>query len=86
MVIKQDIESRLAESIETSLNLADGIAIVTNVESNEQKLFSTNYACPYCGWTLGEVTPRLFSFNNPYGACPQCTGLGYTEDIDEELV
>lgn len=86
LVIKQDIESRLAESIETSLNLADGIVIVTNVESNEQKLFSTNYACPYCGWTLGEVTPRLFSFNNPYGACPQCTGLGYTEDIDEELV
>ncbi len=86
LVIKPDIQGRLTESMQTCLNLADGIVVVTNVETNEQKLFSSNYACPYCGWTLGEITPRLFSFNNPYGACPNCTGLGYTEDIDEELV
>ncbi len=86
LVVKEEIKSRLAESVQTCLNLADGILVVTNAENNEQKLYSTNYACPYCGWTLGEVTPRLFSFNNPYGACPDCTGLGYTEDIDEDLV
>ncbi len=86
IALRQDIQTRLTESIQTCLNLADGIVIVTNAETNEQKLFSTNYACPFCGWTLGEISPRLFSFNNPYGACPNCTGLGYTEDIDEELV
>ena len=86
IVIKADIQARLTESIEASLRLADGIVIITNAKTKEQKLYSTNYACPYCGWTIGEVTPRLFSFNNPYGACPNCTGLGYTEDIDEDLV
>ena len=86
LVIKDDIQSRLTESSEMALKLADGILIITNVDTKEQKLFSTNYACPYCGWTIGEITPRLFSFNSPFGACPECTGLGYTEDIDEDLV
>ena len=84
--IKEDVKSRLTESIETALNLADGLVVITNASTNEQKLYSTNYACPYCGYVVSEITPRMFSFNNPYGACPNCTGLGYTEDIDENLV
>lgn len=86
LAIKPDINSRLAESIETAINLADGLVVVTNADTKEQKLFSTNYACPYCGWVISEITPRLFSFNNPFGACPNCTGLGYTQDIDPNLV
>ncbi|MBQ7884565.1 MAG: excinuclease ABC subunit UvrA [Clostridia bacterium] len=86
LAIKPDIESRLAESVEVALNLADGLVVITEAESLSQRLYSTNYACPYCGWTVGEITPRLFSFNNPYGACPNCTGLGFTEDIDADLV
>lgn len=86
LAIKPDIQSRLTESVETAINLADGLVVITEAESMTQRLYSTNYACPYCGWTVGEITPRLFSFNNPYGACPNCTGLGFTEDIDEELV
>lgn len=84
--VKQEVKSRLTESIETAINLADGLVVIVDATSNEQKLFSTNYACPYCGYVVSEITPRLFSFNNPYGACPNCTGLGYTEDIDESLV
>lgn len=86
LAIKPDIQSRLTESVETAINLADGIVVITEADNLSQKLYSTNYACPYCGWTVGEITPRLFSFNNPYGACPNCTGLGFTEDIDEDLV
>lgn len=86
LAIKPDIQSRLTESVETAINLADGIVVITEAETLSQRLYSTNYACPYCGWTVGEITPRLFSFNNPYGACPNCTGLGFTEDIDEDLV
>ncbi|MBE7075090.1 MAG: excinuclease ABC subunit UvrA [Clostridiales bacterium] len=84
--IKPDIHTRLTESIEVALKLADGLIVVTKAENLEQKLYSTNYACPYCGWVVSEITPRMFSFNNPFGACPNCTGLGYTEDIDEDLV
>jgi len=86
LAIKDEIKSRLTESIDTCLRLADGLVVVTDATTLEQKLYSTNYACPYCGWTVGEITPRMFSFNNPFGACPNCTGLGYTQDIDEELV
>ena len=86
LIIKDDIRSRLTESVEIALKLAEGILLITNVETSEQKLYSTNFSCPICGYTLGEITPRLFSFNSPFGACPECTGLGYTEDIDEDLV
>ncbi|MBO7526424.1 MAG: excinuclease ABC subunit UvrA [Clostridia bacterium] len=86
LLIKQDIRSRLTESVETALKLADGIMVISNADTKEEKLYSTNYSCPFCGWTIGEITPRLFSFNSPFGACPECTGLGYTEDIDEDLV
>ncbi len=84
--VKEESRSRLAESVETAINLADGLVLITNATTQEQKLFSTNYACPYCGYVVSEITPRLFSFNNPFGACPNCSGLGYTEDIDENLV
>ncbi len=84
IVIKEGKDTRLTGSLETALKLADGLVIISTDEKRE--LFSTNYACPECGWTLEEISPRLFSFNAPYGACPHCTGLGYTLDIDEGLV
>ncbi|MBR1890549.1 MAG: excinuclease ABC subunit UvrA [Clostridia bacterium] len=84
IVVKDGKDTRLAESLETALKLADGLVYVATDESRE--LFSINYACPECGWTLEEISPRLFSFNAPYGACQNCTGLGFTMDIDEGLV
>jgi len=84
IVLKQEKNSRLSESLETALKLADGLVLVGTEQNRE--LYSTNYACPECGWTLEEISPRLFSFNAPYGACPHCTGLGYTMDIDEGAV
>ena len=84
IVLKEGKDSRLTESLETALKLADGLVLVSTDERKE--LYSTNYACPECGWTLEEISPRLFSFNAPYGACPHCTGLGYTMDIDEGII
>lgn len=84
LVLKEGIGSRLTDSIETAVKLAEGLVIVENDE-NEQ-LFSTNYSCPYCGWTLEEITPRLFSFNAPYGACPACSGLGVYSDVSEDII
>lgn len=84
IVIKDGKDARLSGSLETALKLADGLVIVASDEKRE--LYSTNYACPTCGWTLEEVSPRLFSFNAPFGACPHCTGLGFTMDIDEGLI
>ena len=84
IVLKEGVISRLTDSIETALKLGSGIVIVQCDE--ERELFSTNYACPYCGWTLEEVTPRLFSFNAPYGACPKCLGLGVYSDVSKDLI
>ena len=84
IILKDGITSRLSDSIETAVKLAEGLVVVER--DDEENLFSTNYACPTCGWTLEEMTPRLFSFNAPYGACPMCSGLGIYEDIDEDLV
>ena len=84
LTIKEGKDARLAGSLETALKLADGLVIAKREDGDE--LFSINYACPTCGWTLGEITPRLFSFNAPYGACPTCTGLGFNQDIDENAV
>lgn len=84
IVLKEGVNSRLTDSIETALKLGSGIVIVQCDE--ERELFSTNYACPYCGWTLEEVTPRLFSFNAPYGACPKCLGLGLYSDVSKDLI
>lgn len=84
IVIKDGISKRLTESVETALQKADGLVIIE--KDGEEELFSTNYACPECGWTLDELSPRLFSFNAPYGACENCFGLGEIADIDEGLV
>ena len=84
ITIKDGKDTRLAGSLETALKLADGLVIAK--QEDKEELFSINYACPTCGWTLGEITPRLFSFNAPYGACPTCLGLGYNEDVDEGIV
>ena len=84
LVLKDGINSRLTDSIETAVKLAEGLVIVEN--DDKEQLFSTNYACPYCGWTLEEITPRLFSFNAPYGACPTCSGLGVYSDVSEDII
>ena len=84
IVLKSGKDSRLTGSLETALKLSEGLVVVESEGKSE--MFSTNYACPDCGWTLEEISPRLFSFNAPYGACPNCLGLGYTMDIDEAIV
>ncbi|GFN22731.1 excinuclease ABC subunit UvrA [Thermanaeromonas sp. C210] len=83
--IRPGIERRLADSLETALKLADDVALV-EVEGGEDLLFSAKFACPDCGFSLPEVAPRLFSFNSPYGACPVCTGLGTSMEVDPALV
>ena len=85
LVIHQSIHSRLADSIETASSLADGI-IVINILNDKDITFSQNYACPEHGIGVEELTPRMFSFNNPYGACPKCTGLGVFMKIDPDLI
>lgn len=85
IIIKEGIRSRLFDSFEAALRLADGYAVV-DVIGREEMLFSEHYACPYCGFTVGELEPRLFSFNAPFGACPECDGLGIKLAVDEDLV
>ncbi len=86
LVIKKDINRRLTDSAETALNLADGLMLVDIVGQDTQISFSQNYACADCGISIEELTPRLFSFNNPHGACPKCTGLGVQLLVDPMLV
>lgn len=82
--IKEGIEIRLAESFETALHLANGTALAVNMDNeSDSTLFSSKFACPVCDYSLSELEPRLFSFNNPAGACPQCDGLGVTQFFDE---
>jgi len=78
-------QSRIADSVETALKLGAGVVLVSIVDG-EELLFSEHFACVHCGISLGEIAPRSFSFNNPHGACPNCTGLGYRQEIDPELV
>ena len=102
LVMKEDIRSRLAESIETALKNASNLVVISVIPKDGQDfskfggikkkdgsieiLFSSNYACPDCGFSFPELTPRMFSFNNPYGACPDCLGIGYLMKIDEDLI
>ena len=87
LVVKPGIERRLADSIETVLNLADGLLVVEIMgEKSEIMTFSSSYACPDCGISMEEIEPRSFSFNNPFGACPDCYGLGYKMEFDEDLM
>lgn len=85
LVVKAGIERRLADSIETVLNLSDGLLIV-DVIGGEPLTLSSSYACPDCGISMEEIEPRSFSFNNPFGACPECFGLGYKMEFDEDLM
>ena len=85
LVIKPDIRNRLAESIETALKSANNLVLI-DIPGKEEKLFSQNYACPDCNISFEELTPRMFSFNNPLGACPECMGIGYLMKMDEELI
>lgn len=85
LVIKPDIRSRLTESVEIALKHADNIVTI-DVPGKGETLYSQNYACPDCGFSFPELTPRMFSFNNPQGACPECTGIGYLMKMDEDLI
>ncbi|MBY5922517.1 excinuclease ABC subunit UvrA [Ferrimonas balearica] len=85
--VRDDLKQRLAESFETALELSGGIATVAPMEGNgETLIFSANFACPHCGYSMSELEPRIFSFNNPAGACPTCDGLGVQQFFDEERV
>ncbi len=84
--VKADIKQRLAESFETALRLADGRAIAQEMDSGTEHLYSSKFACAICGYSLQELEPRLFSFNNPMGACPECDGLGHIEFFDPKRI
>ncbi len=89
LVIKGDLDElapRLADSLETALSLTDGLAFADNADDGKRVVFSANFACPESGFTIDEIEPRLFSFNNPFGACPSCDGLGVSSHFDEQLV
>ena len=86
VVLRQGLGSRLADSIETALGVGDGIIVVENADDGERTLFSARFSCPVSGFTIEEIEPRLFSFNNPFGACPTCDGLGTRMYFDAALV
>ncbi len=84
LVIKESILKRLSDSLENALNLADGLVVI-DCDGNEE-LYSSKYACPDCGISIEEIEPRLFSFNTPWGACPECSGLGFKQIVDPDLI
>ena len=86
LVLKEDILRRLTDSLETALSLAGGLVIIHLVKEDKELSFSQNYACEDCGVSLPELEPRMFSFNNPYGACPSCSGLGFQLKVDPDLI
>ena len=86
LVIRDDIAQRLTDSVETASNLSGGIVLINLVREDQDLVFSQNYACEDCGSSIEELAPRSFSFNNPYGACPTCTGLGFQLKVDPELI
>ncbi len=85
LVVKPDIRTRLTESTEIALKYANNLVTI-DIPGNKEILYSQNYACPDCGISIEELTPRMFSFNNPFGACPTCTGIGYLMKMDEDLI
>ena len=86
LVMKEDIRTRLTQSVETAVQLADGLLVVDLVDEAESRTYSQNFACPEHGVSLAELQPRIFSFNSPHGACPRCTGLGAQQEIDPDLL
>ena len=85
IIMKEDVETRLGDSLESALRLADGNVLV-DVIGEEELFFSEHHACPICGFSIGELEPRMFSFNSPFGACPECDGLGMKLEVDRDLV
>ena len=85
LVVKEEIRTRLTESVETALKYANNLVVI-DIPGDKEILYSQNYACPDCNISIEELTPRMFSFNNPFGACPTCTGIGYLMKMDEDLV
>lgn len=85
IVVKEGVSSRLADSLESALKLGDGKVLI-DVIGEEELLFSEHHACPHCGFSIGELEPRMFSFNSPFGACPDCDGLGSKLEVDKELI
>lgn len=85
LIVKPEITTRLASSIETALSISEGTVII-DIEGGKEKIFSEHFSCPNCGINLPEIAPRIFSFNNPYGACPDCSGLGFKMEFDPELI
>ncbi len=85
LVVKPDIRNRLAESVEIAMKYANSLVLI-DIVGDHERLFSGNYACPDCEISFEELTPRMFSFNNPMGACPKCTGIGYLMKMDEDLI
>ena len=86
LIIRQDIRQRLTDSVETASALAGGLVVINLLREEQDISFSQNYACEDCGISIEELTPRMFSFNNPFGACPTCTGLGFQQKVDPDLV
>jgi excinuclease ABC subunit A len=86
LIVRPDIRQRLTDSVETASALTGGIVIVNLLREDQDLMFSQNYACEHCGISIEELTPRMFSFNNPFGACPACTGLGSQLKVDPELI
>ena len=86
LVVKSDIARRLTDSVETATHLSGGLVVIDRLGAGEELTFSQNYACPDCGISIEELTPRMFSFNNPYGACPTCDGLGMKMEVDPERI
>src|SRR5919197_757671 len=86
LVLKPDLRTRLAQSVETAVGLAEGLVAIDIVDGEREMLFSEKFACPEHGVSLPELQPRIFSFNSPHGACPRCTGLGHQQEIDPDLL
>ncbi|MCW2965850.1 MAG: excinuclease subunit, partial [Actinomycetia bacterium] len=86
LVMKEDLRTRLTQSVETALQLAEGLIVIDLVDAGEERTYSQNFACPEHGVSLPELQPRIFSFNSPHGACPRCTGLGAQQEIDPDLL
>ncbi|MBO4419180.1 MAG: excinuclease ABC subunit UvrA [Oscillospiraceae bacterium] len=86
LVLREDVTRRLTDSIETATSHGGGLALIQRMDSQEELAFSLNYACEDCGISMPELSPRMFSFNNPYGACPHCAGLGFQLKVDPDLI
>lgn len=86
LIVRDNIERRLVDSVETATKLSNGIVIIQKVDDNTEEIYSQNYACDECGISMTELTPRMFSFNNPTGACKNCSGLGFQMTVEEDVI